>query len=218
MTTQVFWRVKRTVSPPLTRQPLKGLYLLVVIAGALIRLPYWLVVSAIPATRHRKRWSFARAMQMHILQYTFIPLFATLALPTVFIDPKTVDPAKGTIWIDPTPEFVAGEIKEAADVNGVEPARVIGYMQFKKGKDCRADEKARLGEKIIYHLHGGGYIWDGVKGGSGWLRSKWLEESPSMSRAFQVEFRLASHYGHELISDHLKCPGQAIKNVSFSET
>ncbi|GJF00509.1 alpha/beta hydrolase [Phanerochaete sordida] len=192
MSSEAFWRVKQPVSPLLSKPPLKGLYLFAVVGGALLRLPYWVLVSALPPLRPRKAWSFSRTMLVQVACYFIPELFRTLGFPIKTIDPKEVDPAKGYVWVEPTPEYVAGEIQQAAAVNGVEPARVIGYMQYRKGDERRADEKARPGEKVMYYLHGGGYFMGDSSGPSAWFCSKWLEESPAFGRTFQLDYRLAT--------------------------
>lgn len=192
MSSEAFWRVKRPVSPLLTKQPFKGLYLLVVIAGAVIRIPYWVITSAVPALRPRKKWPFSRALMVQVMAYLFPELFKTLAWPVEETEPKEVDPEQGFVWVEPTPEFVVGEIKEAATINGVQPARIVGYMQYRKGEERRADEKAMSGEKVMYYLHGGGYFTGNATGPTAWFCSKWLEESSAFSRTFQVNYRLAT--------------------------
>ena len=106
-------------------------------------------------------------MITQVIRYILPNIFVTMSYPSETIDPKTVDPHKGTVWVEPTPELIAGEIQEAAKVNGTQPVRVIGVSQYRKGEERSADDKAKPGERILYYLHGkqynlivGGYMKD----------------------------------------------------------
>lgn len=138
----------------LAKQPAKSAYFLSLIGGALVRAPYWLAASAIPAARQRQSWSFKRAMFAHACTYFVPAMFKTQTYPIEMTDPAIVESDKHLVWVEGTPQFVVGEIQEAAAVNGVEPSRVVGRVIFQEGDTRNKDERARSGEKLIYYFHG----------------------------------------------------------------
>jgi hypothetical protein len=61
-------------------------------------------------------------------------------------------------WVQGVEEdSLQGELKEYTHKAEVKPARVPGFWQFKAGTGSRAIAKAESGEKVIYHIHGGGF-------------------------------------------------------------
>jgi hypothetical protein len=61
----------------------------------------------------------------------------------------------GFVWVDPVgEEWVRGEVKEIANVNGIRPAKVWGYWYGKRDGHGKHAQKAEKGQKVLYHLHG----------------------------------------------------------------
>lgn len=60
----------------------------------------------------------------------------------------------GFVWIEPDPMLIGGDIKEAAKVNDVEPARIGGVWYGQRGPDGKVGQRAGPDEKVIYELHG----------------------------------------------------------------
>lgn len=97
------------------------------------------------------------------------------------------------VWVAPTPHLVAGELKQWADNAGVECVRVPGYWLEKEGRNREAGEAPLPGEKVVYHLHGGGYadfsahptdITASIPRGI-------IKHSDLVMRAFSIEYRLS---------------------------
>lgn len=60
------------------------------------------------------------------------------------------------VWVKPVPELVVGEIKEAAEKNGVSSIPLPGYWLTKPGAHHVKPGSVPLpGEKVVYCLHGG---------------------------------------------------------------
>ena len=139
--------------PQLHVQPFKTLYLVVRGVGVLVKIPFWLVLSAIPQTRQIRTWTFSRSFIARVLREIVPIMFKVYAFPV-----PPINPGKGArgewLWVEPTPELVIGEVQKCASVNGVEAVRVRGNMLYREGVDRKGDEPAGPGEKIIYYLHG----------------------------------------------------------------
>ena len=134
-------------------QPFKTLYLVARSVGILLKLPAWLVLSALPQTRQRRSWDFTRSVAVRVLKDVVPIMFTVYMFPVPPLNPAG-DANGDWVWAEPVPDLVVGEIKEAAAVNGVEAARVQGCMQSLEGAKGAATRPAREGEKIIYYLHG----------------------------------------------------------------
>ncbi|CCM05251.1 uncharacterized protein FIBRA_07461 [Fibroporia radiculosa] len=113
------------------------------------------------------------------------------------VDPeKLVETGKNiqVVWIEPTPELIVGEIKEAARVNNVEPARVAGVWYGQRGSNAQAaHEKAGPEEKVMYELHGGGWVLGNAspKWDSAYLCERMIQYADEYSSVLQIEYRLS---------------------------
>jgi hypothetical protein len=139
-------------------QPLKALYLLYFVGTTLfIRLPYWIIVSAIPACRPKRTWSMERSFRVSSLK-AMIGLFCAIGFPPPEGDPGEDSKAASTtgfVWVDGIPDkFIKGEVAAMAKTNGVLPARTYGYWFGKRGSDGSHGQRASPGERVYYHLHG----------------------------------------------------------------
>ncbi|KZT01805.1 alpha/beta-hydrolase [Laetiporus sulphureus 93-53] len=95
----------------------------------------------------------------------------------------------GLVWLDPISEFlIVGEIKQAAAVNAVVPVRLAGYWYGQRGTDGMVGQSAGPDEKVIYELHGGGWVWDSACMCEEMLR---YTKDQGCTRAFQIEYRLS---------------------------
>ncbi|KAF8515474.1 hypothetical protein JB92DRAFT_2914984, partial [Gautieria morchelliformis] len=130
-------------------QSLKALYLLYFVGtGLFIRLPYWTIVSAIPACRPKRTWSMGRSFTVRLLK-AVIGLFSAIGYPTPEGDPVKDSKAPSTtgfVWVDGIPdEFIKGEVAAMAKKNSVLPA---------PASDGSHGQCASAGELVYYHLHG----------------------------------------------------------------
>jgi hypothetical protein len=139
-------------------QPFKALFCLY--SGIIIlfvRLPYWIIVSSVPAWRQRRSWSMLRSFMVRLMNSLTTILFATGAFEIDSVDAvthaKSADKL-GFVWVDGIlDEFVLGELAAMAKINGVYPVRVSGYWYGRRGVDGRHAQRAAPGEKVIYHFH-----------------------------------------------------------------
>ena len=76
--------------------------------------------------------------------------------------PKSDDELQNAkfVWIEglkEDSEAFCGEIRAAAGVTGVHPARIGAYWFLKPGLSAPADVHAKPGEIVAMHIHGGAF-------------------------------------------------------------
>ena len=105
----------------------------------------------------------------------------------------------GGVWIPAVPEdLIVGEICAFARDRGIASISVPGYW-IHKNETLPLESPPSPGEKIFYHLHGGGYVFQTAHPG-GWtgvILNGFLQNSSSSSsrRTFAAEYRLTSPGG-----------------------
>lgn len=97
------------------------------------------------------------------------------------------------IWIPAVPHMIVGQIREWATLAGLESVTIPGYWYEQSGTNLPAGAPAKPGEKVLYTLHGGGYVGHSAHprdGCSEIPRGILKHTSPSLVRALAVEYRL----------------------------
>ncbi|KDQ28795.1 hypothetical protein PLEOSDRAFT_156533 [Pleurotus ostreatus PC15] len=176
-------------------QPFKTLYFFgVALSFLFVKLPFWTVRYLVPAWRPVREWSLSRMLLIKSLGVLFTTMFDT-SIDSLKCDPEKEGPPDevGLVWIEPKQELVVGEIKSAAQVNNIHPIKVAGFWYGKRGENGQVGQAAGPDEKVIYELHGGGFVLGsaGPKGGSAYFCSEALKYAPHYTRVFQVEYRLS---------------------------
>lgn len=139
-------------------QPLKTFYLLfALVTVPFIRLPYWVVLSSISAFRPKTTWSMRRTLMFWVVKAS-TKMFYSIGFPAPQGNPD-VDSAHpeetGFMWVDAVPSsLVTGEIEEMARKNAVSPARVYGYWYGTRDATGKHGQRAGIGERVFYFLHG----------------------------------------------------------------
>lgn len=99
------------------------------------------------------------------------------------------------IWLDPKPNVIQGDLQNCATISGVEPIRIPGYWIDRKGNDTPLNQPPQPNEKVLYYLHGGGYVTHTANPAydlTSRIADKLLDCHPSFRRSFAVEYRLTS--------------------------
>jgi acetyl esterase/lipase len=101
--------------------------------------------------------------------------------------------ALSAVWVDPTPELITGDIQNIASNSGVKPVKVPGYWYSRPGFKIENGEAPACGEKVLYILHGGGYVIASASPADplSALPRSLLEYLPGIRRAFALEYRLS---------------------------
>ncbi|KAJ6551454.1 alpha/beta-hydrolase [Mycena capillaripes] len=177
------------------RQPQKSVYIFFNVLIILwVRLPFWTLRNLLPSWRPRKKWGLGRALIVEIINAaTAVMIETNLPAPQTLEKLALSADKTGFVWVEPTPDLIAGEILHFAELNGVEPARVGGFWyELNNGLVM---QRAAEDEKVIYYLHGGGFVMG--SGGPSFPPSAvtvqgFLEYLPQIARVFALEYRLAS--------------------------
>ncbi|TDL22625.1 alpha beta-hydrolase [Rickenella mellea] len=175
-------------------QPLKSIYVTYAVLSVIfVRLPWWTLVSLI--SRPRPSWTLKRAILVRLTRYFMginYRIFTLRAVP----DHRAITGGKSVkgVWVDPVPNFVVGQVKEWADQANVKPIRIPGYWQDKKGHSFSIGQKPTADEKVLYLLHGGGYIALSAHPGdvTSNIARGILKYSSEIKRSFAIEYRLSS--------------------------
>lgn len=148
--------------PLLHHQPLKFLYLVYfVLKTAFVKVPFWAFISLRRSTRPKESWSVKRSLRIYFLRSVIeLPIKLGLVMKrdlTKKVPDSKLRGAKFVCVDGIEASALVGDVQKFAEKAGVEPARVPGYWQLKKGYEGEWTPKAREGEKVVYHLHGGGF-------------------------------------------------------------
>lgn len=97
------------------------------------------------------------------------------------------------IWVKPVPGLVAGDLANFAAQNGVEGERIPGYWLERKDTKHVIGQPPQPGEKVIYTLHGGGYVLfsGSPKDPLADVPRGLIKLIPAVRRAFSLEYRLS---------------------------
>ncbi|KAJ3560890.1 hypothetical protein NP233_g10542 [Leucocoprinus birnbaumii] len=124
-------------------------------------------------------------------------LYATSATEEISPEKDAAAPEKtGFVWVEAVPDhLVQGDVAAMARVNNVVPVKVWGYWLGKRTADGKYGQKAALSERVLYHLHGGGYTrgTGSPKSPTAAVPQGILDKCAGfVDRAFCVDYRLSS--------------------------
>ncbi|KAH9949059.1 Alpha/Beta hydrolase protein [Amylocystis lapponica] len=178
------------------RQPLKSLYYgFQSVKTYLFRIPVWYLRYAFRFLRPRSTWTFQ--MSIDVALSRLYSAFGEIAekvgqfrsWPTYLAMPN--DPTVKGIWLDARPNLVVGDVKTWAMAADVVSVRIPGYWLDKTTYDTPISEKPVPGEKVVYNLHGGGYMSESAHP-SNFMASQprlILDCCTAAKRAFSIEYR-----------------------------
>lgn len=178
---------------PLRRQPLKALYLTwQFVSTLLFRIPFWALVSIPNSWRPRPSWSFKKAFNVRLTRH-----FSVIQIQSGFLlgspDHQDLEPNSQGVWVEPVPHLIKGAVQMWADVASVVPVRIPGYWLHRPGTTIDPGASPMPGEKVIYALHGGGYVQLSAhpKDITSNISRGLLEHCDSIQRVFSIEYRLS---------------------------
>jgi len=90
--------------------------------------------------------------------------------------------------------LIIGDLKAYAEAASVESIRIPGYWTRKLASGIEVAAPPQAGEKVIYHLHGGGYIQCSAhpEDITAVIRRGLVKSIESVHRVFAIEYRLSS--------------------------
>ncbi|KAH0588382.1 hypothetical protein H2248_004239 [Termitomyces sp. 'cryptogamus'] len=209
-------------------QPLKAVYLTGQFIVTLLRIPLWILLSIPRSWRPRKSWSLKRAVLVK-----FVRFFMGLSAKTgpIINHPNykaiTLGPGINGLWVDPVPKLITGKLEMWMKATSVTPVRIPGYWTHKKGCDIKVGVTPLLGEKVLYHLHGGAYIRLSAHPSdmTATVSRGILQHTEAIYRVFALEYRLSSSKPFEVdapfpaaLIDALAGYNYLVNEVGFAPT
>ncbi|EIW83152.1 alpha beta-hydrolase [Coniophora puteana RWD-64-598 SS2] len=177
------------------KQPWKALYLTFQLTSLLVRIPLWSLFLLIPRFRPCSEWSFAHAVMVFAIKQV-TEIFSNTGEFLPVPDHRTIKPAtraKG-VWVDAAAHAIVGDLVHWACIAGVQPERIPGYWHRRVGVNLEHDSPAQKGEKVIYRIHGGGFVQLSAHPSdfAANIDRCLIEHVEAAPRSFSIEYRLAS--------------------------
>ncbi|KAJ7587208.1 Alpha/Beta hydrolase protein [Mycena floridula] len=176
-------------------QPWRILYLTYqILTTTFIRLPLWTLLAIPRLLRPRQSWTVKRTV-FNALARHFNSVSVRAGPLSAF--PNHLALAKGFdgCWVELlSPEFIVGDLELFASVAQVESVRIPGYWIARDNKKVDAGNPPKPGEKVLYHLHGGGYVlFSGCPSDiTSQIAHGLMKHIPNIHRTFSLEYRLSA--------------------------
>lgn len=137
-------------------QPFKAIFVLYMVIRLLLALPWWVLSNLSQTRRPRPSWNMSRVLAIKSSHVMLNILFKTTSFDLLGCNPEVMalDDRNGLVWIEPKPDTLVDALKEAAQINGVGPARVAGYWYGKRNSAGKVGQLAETDEKVIYEILG----------------------------------------------------------------
>ncbi|KAI0831374.1 alpha/beta-hydrolase [Trametes gibbosa] len=185
--------------PLLRRQPFKGLYLAyLAISIFLVRVPLWSIWFLPRSNRPKSSWRISRCIRVMLLR-ELTGLAGKVGLTSHYSVPKSDDELKNArlVWLEGLSEdakIYTGEVRRAADITGVKPARIPAYWFIKPGSTASQELKAKSGELTLLHVHGGAFHLGSAHPDAtiSSLTHGLLIHSKKLDRVLAVDYRLSA--------------------------
>ncbi|KAH7929059.1 alpha/beta-hydrolase [Leucogyrophana mollusca] len=176
-------------------QPFRGLYLTYqLFTTTLVRFPLWFLLSLPKSWRPRASWTLKRCLQVRLIRH-LSGINDKVGPPSGGTNHLAIHDGPGVkaLWINPVPELIYGELLEWASTMGVEPIRIPGYWIDREGLDIPVGDPLQQGEKILYRIHGGGFV--GLSAHptdpSTGISRALMQFCAQFKRTFTIEYRLS---------------------------
>jgi len=160
-----------------------------------VRVPWWVVSSLPKAWRPRQSWTLGRVISANLFRNLLRVTSKTGDLSRT-PDYRAIEPDVGEygVWVEAVPDLINDELRSFAAAASVEPIRIPGYWVHEDGSDVKVASRPAPGEKVLYHLHGGGYVGLSAhpSGSTASIPRGILELTEPIHRTFSIEYRLSS--------------------------
>jgi len=180
------------------KQPWKTIYLVYdAITTAAFRFPLWFLLAIPRFTRPRSTWTIERTLRLRWIKH-INELGVKVGRMTNINSPnhKAISDLPGTkgLWISPVTHLVDGDLKKWAEQANVECIRIPGYWLDSEGSDFAIGEPPHSGDKVLYHLHGGGYaiLSAHPSDPTANITRGIMQHTKSITRTFSIEYRLTT--------------------------
>ncbi|KAJ3572736.1 hypothetical protein NP233_g2894 [Leucocoprinus birnbaumii] len=181
--------------PLLYHQPFKAIYVVAeLISIVFLRVPFWIAISIPRSWRPRPSWSLPRSVLVHALRRYFLLnhwVGGVLKAPDYLALQKGKD--VNGVWVDSAAQFVQGPILEKCKKATVEFVKLPGYWYIRKGETFDANYKPSKTDKVVYTLHGGGFVSFSAHPADplATIAHGIIKECTTVKRLFCIEYRLS---------------------------
>lgn len=194
-------------------EPWRSLYLLYDrLTTMFIRKPFWYLISIPPFLRPRPSWTIKRCVTLRemVRWNVVVKRCAEGSLPiypylTMVVNPRigefdwpshlSIEEGPGVqgVWVEPSPELIFGDVQKLAVEADVRAERIPAYWMYKVNSTLTPSSPLQEGEKIIMHLHGGGYsaLSAHPRSPTSGIARSLLSSLAEVHRVFSPEYRLA---------------------------
>jgi len=181
------------------KQPWKLIYVIYdTITSWTIRYPLWFLLAIPRSNRTRPSWTIKRTFMVRVLkhiQYVRDKVGGELGSP----DHTAISTLPGTkgLWITPVPHLVTGDLKTWVATANIQCIPIPGYWLDRPNSSSSPlplGSPPQPGEKVLYHLHGGGYVILSAHPSdpTSSISRGIMEYTPTILRTFSVEYRLTT--------------------------
>ncbi|KAJ7072245.1 Alpha/Beta hydrolase protein, partial [Mycena amicta] len=174
-------------------------YLAYEILTALLRVPYWILISLPPMPASSALVEFSKSNSTDALNFTRNSYGFLKGRSSCAKLPNHLALLSGVgyhgVWVEPAEEdLIVGKLRTWISAAGISTRRIPGYWLHKPHSNINLEAPLMPGEKIVYALHGGAYTRlsahpSDVTGG---IVRGLLEKVDSVHRTFSIEYRLSS--------------------------
>jgi len=181
-------------------QPFKSLYALYFVSSLLLfKVPFWFVYYSRRANRPRSSWTLARSVTVPAIRalVTLIQKIGSARDLSKDVPQRNLEKFNASfVRVDGLEDSeIVGEIRDFAEQAGVQPVSVPCFWLLKRGvKWIPKHEMAGEDEKVILHIHGGGFVIGTAHPSdlTATITKGILKHTRAVSRVFSVDYRLSS--------------------------
>ncbi|EDU49615.1 alpha beta hydrolase fold-3 domain containing protein [Pyrenophora tritici-repentis] len=167
-----------------TRQPIKGVYVLGALLFELALTPFYIIKYCIGSCRQHQKWTLRQAILVRVVSSALYH-FAAVQVETPL--PLTADREKERfVVIKPAKDDAyKGPLRSNKDVVPVEIGATWYPAPLTSGSDTS-------NVRVILHMHGGAFVvGDGRTFGTGYMANKFLKYTPA-THVFSPQYRLST--------------------------
>ncbi|KUI69600.1 Acetyl-hydrolase [Cytospora mali] len=182
---------KLTRHPLVSYQPLRLIYTVIKLTTCLVKLPFWLLRSLVPALRQHPKWTLQQSLTTNLVK-AIVDFKGALSITT----PLSLKPGKqGDRWtvVKPfEPEVYQGPLRSEL----VHPVEIGGTWYPAFPASLRGDETSSL-RKVALHMHGGAFVFNTGRDEDYRYCCNILNEAAGFDAVFSPQYRVAGHGGQD---------------------
>ncbi|EED79265.1 hypothetical protein POSPLDRAFT_99965 [Postia placenta Mad-698-R] len=125
-------------------------------------MPLWALSSIPRIVRPRPSWSAQKTFLLSYARHWSVvgPVVERVGQITKVPDHRAISdaPSVKSVWLEPTPRLLVGDVARWAEQADVRPISIPGYWYDKDGCDTPIGAPPEEGEKVVLYFHGSAFI------------------------------------------------------------